>query len=204
MKHKDPNNISKHKILLEGFKLFTSKSLSDMTFADLEKTTGLSRGAILYHFKTKDEIVAAVINKFILNKDFNLPTVDGTKSMWDNIENFVEIKRLQQDYFTSIGIENINRAYVYIAANGMILSKDISAKSALRIKKELNFWKELMLLAIERREINSDIDIDMEAQLFLDIYYGYSYMCMTTPKGYNLEYLLKQFRYMYERLSINS
>ena len=50
MRYKDPNNVSKQKILLESFKLFATKPFSDITFTDIEKVTGLSRGAILYHF----------------------------------------------------------------------------------------------------------------------------------------------------------
>ena len=89
MRYKDPNNVSKQKILLESFKLFATKPFSDITFTDIEKVTGLSRGAILYHFKSKDEILASIIDRFIINKEYDLPTIDVSKSMWDNIKNFI-------------------------------------------------------------------------------------------------------------------
>ena len=76
MRYKDPNNVSKQKILLESFKLFATKPFSDITFTDIEKVTGLSRGAILYHFKSKDEILASIIDRFIINKEYDLPTID--------------------------------------------------------------------------------------------------------------------------------
>lgn len=88
MRYKDPNNVSKQKILLESFKLFATKPFSDITFTDIEKVTGLSRGAILYHFKSKDEILASIIDRFIINKEYDLPTIDVSKSMWDNIKKF--------------------------------------------------------------------------------------------------------------------
>lgn len=69
MRYKDPNNVSKQKILLESFKLFATKPFSDITFTDIEKVTGLSRGAILYHFKSKDEILASIIDRFYDCKD---------------------------------------------------------------------------------------------------------------------------------------
>ena len=109
MRYKDPNNVSKQKILLESFKLFATKPFSDITFTDIEKVTGLSRGAILYHFKSKDEILASIIDRFIINKEYDLPTIDVSKSMWDNIKNFIAVKQRQQEFFTSIGIQNINR-----------------------------------------------------------------------------------------------
>ena len=107
MRYKDPNNVSKQKILLESFKLFATKPFSDITFTDIEKVTGLSRGAILYHFKSKDEILASIIDRFIINKEYDLPTIDVSKSMWDNIKNFIAVKQRQQEFFTSIGIQNI-------------------------------------------------------------------------------------------------
>lgn len=101
MRYKDPNNVSKQKILLESFKLFATKPFSDITFTDIEKVTGLSRGAILYHFKSKDEILASIIDRFIINKEYDLPTIDVSKSMWDNIKNFIAVKQRQQEFFTS-------------------------------------------------------------------------------------------------------
>lgn len=44
---------TKDKLLIEAFKLFTSKPYDRVTFADLEQATGLSRGAILYHIKQR-------------------------------------------------------------------------------------------------------------------------------------------------------
>lgn len=88
--------------------------LADITFTDIEKVTGLSRGAILYHFKSKDEILASIIDRFIINKEYDLPTIDVSKSMWDNIKNFIAVKQRQQEFFTSIGIQNINMCiYLY-------------------------------------------------------------------------------------------
>ena len=72
MRYKDPNNVSKQKILLESFKLFATKPFSDITFTDIEKVTGLSRGAILYHFKSKDEILASILNAYSKNKQYRL------------------------------------------------------------------------------------------------------------------------------------
>ena len=136
MRYKDPNNVSKQKILLESFKLFATKPFSDITFTDIEKVTGLSRGAILYHFKSKDEILASIIDRFIINKEYDLPTIDVSKSMWDNIKNFIAVKQRQQEFFTSIGIQNINRAFIYIAANCMNLLKEIPNETQQRLEKE--------------------------------------------------------------------
>ena len=201
MRYKDSNNASKQKVLLECFKLFAIKPFSDITFSDIEKVTGLSRGAILYHFKSKDLILSSVIDKFIINKEFDLPIIVVSKSMWDNIENFVDVKRRQQDFFKSIGIQNINRAFIYIAANCMNLINEMPSITQLRLEKEKKYWKEILLLGLEKREIKNNIDIEVESLSFLEIYYGYSYMSMTTSNGYDTKCLLEKFRNLYYKLS---
>lgn len=199
MRYKDPNNVSKQKILLESFKLFATKPFSDITFADIEKVTGLSRGAILYHFNSKDQILASIIDRFIINKEYDLPIIDVSKSMWENIENFVAIKQQQQEFFTSIGIQNINRAFIYIAANCMNLLEETSNVTQ-RLEKERKYWKELLLLGIEKCEIKNSVDVEVEKLLFMEIRYGYSYVSMATPTGYDMSLLLKKFRLLYLKL----
>lgn len=199
MRYKDPNNVSKQKILLESFKLFATKPFSDITFADIEKVTGLSRGAILYHFNSKDQILASIIDRFIINKEYDLPIIDVSKSMWENIENFVAIKQQQQEFFTSIGIQNINRAFIYIAANCMNLLEETSIVTQ-RLEKERKYWKELLLLGIEKCEIKNSVDVEVEKLLFMEIHYGYSYVSMATPTGYDMSLLLKNFRLLYLKL----
>ena len=54
MRYKDPNNVSKQKILLESFKLFATKPFSDITFTDIEKVTGLTDNDLIA------EIVASI------------------------------------------------------------------------------------------------------------------------------------------------
>lgn len=199
MRYKDPNNVSKQKILLESFKLFATKPFSDITFADIEKVTGLSRGAILYHFNSKDQILASIIDRFVINKEYDLPIIDVSKSMWENIENFVAIKQQQQEFFTSIGIQNINRAFIYIAANCMNLLEETSNVTQ-RLEKERKYWKELLLLGIEKCEIKNSVDVEVEKLLFMEIHYGYSYVSMATPTGYDMSLLLKKFRLLYLKL----
>lgn len=128
MRYKDPNSASRQKILLESFKLFASKSLSDITFSDIEKATNLSRGAILYHFKTKDQIFTEIVNQFILDRDNKLPAIDIEKSLWANIESFIDAKKKQQAFLTNIGIANANRAYICMTTNAMFFLEDMLQK----------------------------------------------------------------------------
>ena len=48
---------TKDKLLIEAFKLFTSKPYDRVTFADLEQATGLSRGAIFISYQNKRKFI---------------------------------------------------------------------------------------------------------------------------------------------------
>jgi len=202
MRYKDPNSASKQKILLESFKLFVSKSLSDITFSDIEKATNLSRGAILYHFKTKDQIFTEIVNQFILDKDNKLPVINQEKNLWENIEFFIDAKKKQQAFLTNIGIANANRAYICMTTNAMFFLEDMLQKMTQRRERELQYWRDLLCFAKNRGEIKKEIDEELWAQFFFNIYYGYSYTSMANSNGCDLNHLLEQFRYLYNLMKV--
>lgn len=197
MGYKDPNSASKQKILLESFKLFVSKSLSGITFSDIEKATSLSRGAILYHFKTKDQIFTEIVNQFILDKDNKLPAINQEKGLWANIEFFIDAKKKQQAFLTNIGIANANRAYICMTTNAMFFLEDMLQKMTQRRERELQYWRDLLCFAKNRGEIKKEIDEELWAQFFFNIYYGYSYTSMANSNGCDLNHLSEQFRHLY-------
>lgn len=197
MRYKDPNSASKQKILLESFKLFVSKSLSDITFSDIEKATNLSRGAILYHFKTKDQIFTEIVNQFILDKDNKLPAINQEKGLWANIEFFIDAKKKQQTFLTNIGIANANCAYICMTTNAMFFLEDMLQKMSQRRERELQYWRDLLCFAKNRGEIKKEIDEELWAQFFFNIYYGYSYTSMANSNGCDLNHLSEQFRHLY-------
>lgn len=202
MRRKDPNSASKQKILLESFKLFASKSLSDITFSDIEKATNLSRGAILYHFKTKDQIFTEIVNQFILDKANKLPAIDIEKSLWVNIESFIDAKKKQQAFLTNIGIANANRAYICMTTNAMFFLEDMLQKMTQRRERELQYWRALLCSAKNKGEIKKGIDEELWAKFFLNIYYGYSYTSMASLNGFDLDYLSEQFRHLYNLMKV--
>lgn len=202
MRHKDTNSANRLKIILEAFKLFSTKSLNEITFADIEKATGLSRGGILHYFGSKDKLYAEVMDHYILKRNNNV-TIDPQKDLWDNIKEFINYRKKQQDHFNNIGICNINRAHTYIVTNAMHLIEDIERKSAIWLEIELSYWREILTLAQQKGELKKDIDINIEAKLFYSVFLGNSYMAITTPNGYDLDKLQDQFYTLYTQIVNN-
>lgn len=73
-------------------RLFYEHGFEASSFADIARDVGLSRGNFYYHFKTKDEILAAVIAQRISNTRAMLETWEqDTESPSDRILSFVHI-----------------------------------------------------------------------------------------------------------------
>lgn len=105
MRHKAENSVSKNKILLEAFKLFASKPFEKVTFADLEKATGLSRGAILYHIQTKENLFEMVLENLIFKRS-TIVSNDNIVGLWNHIEDFIQERIKEQEDFSSSSIAN--------------------------------------------------------------------------------------------------
>lgn len=200
MRYKDTNSATRLKIIVEAFKLFSTKSLNDITFADIEKATGLSRGGILHHFDSKDKLYAEIMEHYILKRNNEIP-IDPQKDLWGNIKEFINYRKQQQDYFNNLGIYNINRAHTYITTNAMHQVEDFERRSAIWLEKELNYWKKILTLARQKGEIKDSVDINTQAEIFFYVFFGVSYTSITTPNGYDLDRLQEQFHSIYIQIA---
>ena len=59
-------NPSKKKILENAFNLFLTESYSSVSMQKIQNSSGVSRGAIYHHFKSKEEIFEEVVNEYLM------------------------------------------------------------------------------------------------------------------------------------------
>lgn len=77
-------NKTKEKILVEARKLFNEQGIADVSIRQIAKAAGISHGNLLYHFKSREEVVGALhgqllheamtINEQLSQTDFDLLT----------------------------------------------------------------------------------------------------------------------------------
>ena len=127
MRRKAENSVSKNKILLEAFKLFASKPFEKVTFADLEKATGLSRGAILYHIQTKENLFEMVLENLIFKRS-TIVSNDNIVGLWNHIEDFIQKRIEEQEDFSSSAIANVNKAFFNIECSAFSYSVNNNMK----------------------------------------------------------------------------
>lgn len=199
MRKKIENSVSKNKILVEAFKLFASKPFDKVTFADLEKATGLSRGAILYHVKTKENLFELILEELIFKRT-TIAIDPNTTGLWNHIEAFIQERIDEQEYFVSLGIANINKAFMNVECSAFAYSTKMQEFSSSWIKRELEFWTAIFDSAIATGEISKSVEPILDSNIFLNIFMGASYIGVGLVNGYDLLKLKQQYRLLYDRV----
>lgn len=80
---------TRERILTEAARLFYQKGFENTTIDDIQKSAGIARGSIYYHFTSKQEILEAIVDRMaegILNV-LN-PLVNGDKSFTEKLYAF--------------------------------------------------------------------------------------------------------------------
>lgn len=199
MRKKAENSVSKNKILIEAFKLFASKPFDKVTFADLENATGLSRGAILYHVKTKENLFNMTLDELIFKRT-TIAIAPNTTGLWDHIEVFIQERIDEQEYFASLGIANINKAFMNVECSAFAYSTKMQEFSTSWLKRELEYWTVIFDNAIATGEILKSVEPILDSNIFLNIFMGASYIGASLLNGYDLLKLKEEYRILYDRI----
>lgn len=201
MRHKAENSDSKNRILLEAFKLFANKPFEKVTFAELEKATGLSRGAILYHIHTKENLFDMVLENLIFKRSTIIYN-DNISGLWNHIECFIQERTNEQELFSSLGITNVNMAFFNIECSGFSCSDKMADFASSWVKTELENWTKLLKDAIISKEIKPNIDVITYAHIFMNIFMGASYIGVALTNGYDIENMKTQYRNLYNQIKL--
>lgn len=191
---------SKDLILLEAFKLFSAKTYEQVTYDDFERKTGLTRGTILYHFKSKDVLFKEVIDKYVFNDHSVVKLLKDVdcQSLKDFIESYVNGINNTKAIALANGINNINLALMNIEIQAIHYYPNVVEKATEWQAKEISIWVTILQNAIYHGEIKGNIDISLLSHIFQNIYYGTSYIGILHPKGIDLETLKKEFTCIYD------
>jgi len=192
---------TKKNLIIEAFKLFASKPYDQVTFSDLEKVTGLSRGAILYHIKTKENLFTEVINYFVFQMtSVNTVRFDGEISLKDFIEAYINECRKEVENMRNIGIMNINLAQLNIESQAFYFYPEMKNESSKWLEEQYMIWEKVIKYAISINEIGNTLDSRDIASLFINQYLGISYTGVTKEYGVEIDKLHKNFFIIYQML----
>lgn len=190
---------TRENLVFQSFILFSLKPYDKVTFPDIEKATGLSRGAILYHFSSKQAIFNAVIEFGLLSRktivEIPIKEKDPLKSF---ILDFISSCNVAIKNMSKHGVKNMNLAHYNIESQALYFYDQFDKLSIHIRNTELKVWTKVIEKAQEVGEIGKKHDSDKLANLFLNAYLGHAYSAAKEEKGCDTGKLLDELMYLRE------
>lgn len=187
------------RILIPAFRLFMTYNYEKVSTSLLEKETGLTRGAIFYKLRTKEDIFKAVIDKFIIELQATNVSVGNT--LIDYIDRYLERIGDRMAHLKNLEIDSVSghRAYFNLIYQVLQFYPGFDRKIASIFQENLEKWKEVVQIAVDNGEIRPSCNVELIAQQFRYIYSGLSFE-RSILSGLNVEELQKLYYSIYNEI----
>lgn len=194
---------TKCSVLLEAFKLFSTKPYDQVTFSEIEASTGLSRGAILYHIKNKENLFRCVIDDYVLSKSVLTTAYEAeikNYSLWNFILKFIDLCIEEKNELREMGILNMNLGMLTIECAAFYNYPMMTEKAKEWHENDMAIWIKVLERAVEEQEIKKDIDVNLIANIMENIYLGTSFSGIIKDKGYDINLMKKELQFVYDAI----
>jgi AcrR family transcriptional regulator len=190
---------TKEKILIEAFKLFSTRQYGSVTLAEFEQVAGIKRGSIFYHFGNKQDLFEAVIEASLLNRTaiLNIP-IGGNDVLKTFILTFVDNCEKAAQNMADNGIQNVNLAYYIIECTALCFFDHFNERSRQMREVELGVWTQVVRKAMKKGEIADNMEPEAVALLFLNLYSGHAYAATKEDNGCDIQQLHKELFDLYD------
>lgn len=191
-------------ILLVSFKLFLMNNFEKVTIELIEQESGFTRKTLYRHFGGKEKLFIKVCDRFILRTqdiEEKVPGVEDIDNFYGFIMKYVTgIKKVMGKMF-GLGIENIYKYYFFLIMQANIYYPFFTDKVTELNDKEYRKWESELLKAIKNKEIKEDIDVELTALQFRNIFLGMSFEKSLTD-GLDADLLLKTYLNIYNQIKL--
>ncbi len=188
----------KEELFNATFRLFILHGYDGVSLGDIEKATGMSRGAIFHYADSKLDLFRQVVEQYVLDRQ-SIDTkihVGEDPSLREFIDAYIDgVQR------TMTELMMLSRAYLSIIQQIAVLFPDLSERQQQTITREQQVWQQVISRAVERREVQPDIDTDLMAQTFIALFYGRAYRDSLTS-GLDADLLKRQMLQLYEAIAL--
>ena len=191
---------AKEKILIAAFKLYLKDEYDKVTLVELEKETGLTRGSILYHFNSVEDIFNQMVDRFVFSAQSleNKMKLIGISSLKEFIEQFVLSVQATMEKLGQLS-EGKSSGYLRMIYRAHTNYPNFKEKSMVILGLEKQSWYSVIKKAVDNNEIRNNIDIDLTVQKFRFAYWGMTYE-ESLEEGLKPAELLKLLMYLYDEI----
>lgn len=193
---------TRRKLLSDAFRLFSSNSYENVSFSELEKTSGVSRGSMIYYFKNKKGLFSEVLETFVFDKSTVKQVPEAYQHSLIAFYNyFIEMLEKERDNLRDSGIQNMNEAFFFIEMSALLNISDFKDTAHAWYEEEREIWCKIIENASRSNEIRNDIDFNNIADLFESLYLGTSFVGVFSIFGADLNVLRANFDQLYSLLA---
>lgn len=196
---------NKETLYRAAFRLFLIKQFDGVSISDIEKESGMTRGAVFYYAETKLDLFKKVVEYFILDvqdvKNKVQHTIGGT--LINYIESYIQgIENTMANLIDKMQMpskENACRAYISTLLQVCTMFPDIKERYLLNLHNDISRWVSVINLAISSGEVSNDIDVLSVAKQFVCSFYGMS-VIDSMSHGLNIPQLREQMYALYNMI----
>lgn len=165
-------------ILDTAFSLFLSKSYKAVTMSELERATGLTKGAFYHYFKSKEEIFVEIVNSVFQKQAFVIAEMAKATTLKEFIHIYLGLLEKDADEMKKIMCQCDGRQ----EADPMLLPLMLEAKQNYpmfddnmiqMVQRRQNVWERIVVKAKEDGEIRPDLDASILAESFIALSSGF-------------------------------
>lgn len=198
-------NNRKELLYRAAFKLFLMKQFDAVSISDIEKESGMTRGAITYYGGDKKGLFYDVVKQFIVDTQNIENKMSNTEpeSLKDFIDSYVHGYQNTMNRFDYIdkSVQNASSAYMSLILQICRFFPDLHDMYLENRNKEKALWIRVLQHSIESREIIENINIIAVAKNFMNIFYGQSFLD-SLSMGLNTVELRTQMMEYYKAIKV--
>ncbi len=198
------NNRKEH-LYRAAFRLFLMKQFDAVSISDIEKESGMTRGAITYYGGDKKGLFYDVVKQFIVdtqNIENKMSNTDP-ENLKDFIESYVHGCQNTMNRFDYIdkSVQNASSAYMSLILQICRFFPDLHDMYLENRNKEMALWIRVLQHSIETHEIIENINVIAVAKNFMNIFYGQSFLD-SLSMGLNTVELRTQMMEYYKAIKV--
>ena len=191
-----------------AFKLFLLHQYKGVTLTDIEKETGMTRGAIFYHAKNKEDLYRKVVKRYWIDRQ-NLKKKMDLKKDCSSLKEFIysytdSISRTMNGLHSLLAgctVQQASQAYLSFLMQLKETAPDLHDEYLSNRAYELFTWNDVLRAAVANGEISEDIDTYAFAQTFLFLFYGQTFW-EALDNGLNVDQLRRNYLKIYDAIRV--
>ena len=154
------SEVRRHQIVQTVRKIVATQGLASFTIQELAREVGVSEGAIYRHFKSKDEILLALIQDIERNL---LKAVSDAARPREGV--LGQLRHLLQQHFSTLERRN-GLSFVVIAESLCFADAQVKQATTQMVERYLETIVAILKVGAEKGEIDGNVDAKAAAVMF--------------------------------------